>query len=49
MERGIGIIPGMNTLQDWLAHCERLHPQGISGIEMGLDRVQRVVSGEDQD
>ncbi len=32
----------MNTLQDWLAHCERLHPQGISGIEMGLDRVQRV-------
>ncbi len=42
MERGIGIIPGMNTLQDWLAHCERLHPQGISGIEMGLDRVQHV-------
>jgi len=32
----------MNTLQEWLAHCERLHPQGISGIEMGLDRVQRV-------
>ena len=30
------------TLADWLAHCERLHPQGISGIEMGLDRVQNV-------
>ncbi|MCB2016142.1 MAG: bifunctional folylpolyglutamate synthase/dihydrofolate synthase, partial [Hydrogenophaga sp.] len=32
----------MNTLDDWLAHCERQHPQGISGIELGLDRVQRV-------
>ncbi|MFT7402793.1 MAG: dihydrofolate synthase/folylpolyglutamate synthase [Hydrogenophaga sp.] len=32
----------MNTLNDWLAHAERLHPQGISGIEMGLDRVQTV-------
>ncbi|UJW81726.1 bifunctional tetrahydrofolate synthase/dihydrofolate synthase [Hydrogenophaga sp. SL48] len=32
----------MNTLSEWLAHCERLHPQGISGIELGLDRVQRV-------
>ena len=32
----------MNTLPEWLAHCERLHPQGISGIELGLDRVQRV-------
>ena len=32
----------MNSLQDWLAHCERLHPQGISGIELGLDRVRRV-------
>ena len=32
----------MNSLQEWLAHCERLHPQGISGIAMGLDRVQRV-------
>jgi len=30
------------TLADWLAHCERLHPQGISGIELGLERVQRV-------
>jgi dihydrofolate synthase/folylpolyglutamate synthase len=32
----------MNTLEDWLAHCERQHPQGVSGIELGLDRVQRV-------
>ncbi|WP_374409172.1 bifunctional tetrahydrofolate synthase/dihydrofolate synthase [Hydrogenophaga sp.] len=32
----------MNTLEDWLAHCERQHPQGISGIELGLDRVRRV-------
>jgi dihydrofolate synthase/folylpolyglutamate synthase len=29
----------MNTLEDWLAHCERLHPVTI---DMGLDRVQRV-------
>jgi len=26
------------TLSDWLAHCERLHPKGINGIELGLDR-----------
>ncbi|MDR7307912.1 bifunctional tetrahydrofolate synthase/dihydrofolate synthase [Rhodoferax saidenbachensis] len=31
-----------NTLQDWLAHCERLHPKGINGIELGLDRVRAV-------
>lgn len=29
----------MDTLQDWLAHCERLHPKTI---EMGLDRVRAV-------
>ena len=29
----------MKTLEDWLAHCERLHPVTI---DMGLDRVQRV-------
>ena len=29
----------MDTLQDWLAHCERLHPHTI---EMGLDRVRAV-------
>ncbi|MDM7950114.1 bifunctional tetrahydrofolate synthase/dihydrofolate synthase [Hydrogenophaga sp.] len=32
----------MNTLEDWLAHCERLHPQGSRGIELGLDRVRVV-------
>jgi dihydrofolate synthase / folylpolyglutamate synthase len=29
----------MDTLQDWLAHCERLHPKTI---ELGLDRVRAV-------
>ena len=30
------------TLQEWLAHCERLHPKGIHGIELGLERVRAV-------
>jgi dihydrofolate synthase/folylpolyglutamate synthase len=29
----------MQTLQDWLAHCERLHPKAIA---LGLDRVRAV-------
>jgi len=29
------------TLDDWLAHCERLHPVGI---DMGLDRVRTVAA-----
>jgi dihydrofolate synthase/folylpolyglutamate synthase len=29
----------MDTLQEWLAHCERLHPRTI---ELGLDRVKTV-------
>ena len=29
----------MKTLDDWLAHCERLHPQTI---ELGLERVRGV-------
>lgn len=29
----------MDSLQDWLAHCERLHPKTIA---LGLDRVQAV-------
>ncbi|TFY99960.1 bifunctional tetrahydrofolate synthase/dihydrofolate synthase [Ramlibacter rhizophilus] len=29
----------METLQDWLAHCERLHPKTIA---LGLDRVRAV-------
>ena len=31
----------MDTLQDWLAHCERLHPKTI---ELGLDRVRAVAA-----
>ncbi len=31
-----------NTLTDWLAHIEALHPRGAAGIELGLDRVQAV-------
>ena len=29
----------MNTLEEWLAHCERLHPVQI---DLGLDRVRAV-------
>ena len=29
----------LTTLDDWLAHCERLHPKSI---DMGLDRVRAV-------
>ncbi len=29
----------LNTLADWLAHCERLHP---TAIDMGLERVRAV-------
>ena len=29
----------MDSLESWLAHCERLHPQNIA---MGLERVQQV-------
>lgn len=32
-------MPSLNTLPDWLAHCERLHPKTI---DMGLDRVKTV-------
>ncbi|MFM2050392.1 MAG: hypothetical protein RL682_883 [Pseudomonadota bacterium] len=31
-----------NTLHDWLAYCEQLHPKGINGIELGLDRIRVV-------
>ncbi|MEO8023205.1 bifunctional tetrahydrofolate synthase/dihydrofolate synthase [Polaromonas sp.] len=31
----------LNTLDDWLAHCERLHPHAI---ELGLDRVRSVAT-----
>lgn len=35
----IPLPPRPQTLEEWLAHCERLHPVTI---DMGLDRVQRV-------
>src|SRR5262245_39992042 len=31
----------MESLQEWLAHCERLHPKTI---DMGLDRVHAVIA-----
>jgi dihydrofolate synthase/folylpolyglutamate synthase len=34
----------MDSLQDWLAHCERLHPQAIA---MGLERVRAVADRMD--
>ena len=32
----------MQTLEQWLAHIEAMHPRGIAGIELGLDRVRAV-------
>lgn len=32
----------MKSLSDWLAHLESLHPKGQGGIELGLERVDRV-------
>lgn len=32
----------MNTLSDWLAHLEGLHPKGQAGIVLGLDRIRQV-------
>jgi dihydrofolate synthase / folylpolyglutamate synthase len=32
-------MEGMTTLEEWLAHCERLHPKTIA---LGLDRVKAV-------
>ena len=32
-------MQNLTTLDDWLAHCERLHP---TSIDMGLDRVRSV-------
>ena len=40
--QAIDLTDHPTSLAEWLAHCERQHPQGISGIELGLDRVQRV-------
>ena len=38
--RSVTIHDAMKTLDDWRAHCERLHPQTI---ELGLERVRTVV------
>ncbi|MFN7197264.1 MAG: bifunctional folylpolyglutamate synthase/dihydrofolate synthase, partial [Hylemonella sp.] len=37
-------MSSMNTLADWLAHCERLHPQTI---DLGLERVRTVAQRMD--
>lgn len=37
--RSVTMRDAMKTLDDWLAHCERLHPQSI---ELGLERVRAV-------
>lgn len=36
------MIASERTLPEWLAHLESLHPRGQAGIELGLERVQRV-------
>jgi dihydrofolate synthase/folylpolyglutamate synthase len=36
----VGDNSSMNSLDSWLAHCERLHPHTI---DMGLERVQEVI------
>ena len=36
---GWATIQAMNSLDSWLAHCERLHPHNI---DMGLERVRVV-------
>ncbi len=46
MSNGGGGTPATATpehsLERWLAHLESLHPRGQAGIELGLERVQRV-------
>lgn len=32
----------LKSLPDWLTHLESLHPKGQGGIELGLERVNRV-------
>lgn len=32
----------LNSLKAWLVHLESLHPKGQGGIELGLERVNRV-------
>jgi dihydrofolate synthase/folylpolyglutamate synthase len=35
-------MENLTTLADWLAHIEQLHPKGVNGIELGLDRIRKV-------
>ena len=32
------------TLDQWLTYCEQLHPKGVQGIELGLERLRSVAS-----
>ena len=46
--RSVTIHDAMKTLDDWLAHCERLHPQTIElGLERGRTVAQRMRRGFD--
>ncbi|MDO4769308.1 MAG: bifunctional tetrahydrofolate synthase/dihydrofolate synthase [Brachymonas sp.] len=36
--------PSEQSLTQWLAYCEQLHPKGIQGIELGLDRLRSVAN-----
>lgn len=36
------MLDTQNSLDEWLSHCERLHPLGQQGIELGLERVRTV-------
>jgi len=36
------LIIMIKTLPEWLAYLENLHPKGADGIELGLERVNRV-------
>ena len=38
----------MQTLDQWLAHIEAMHPRGVAGIELGLERVAKVSQQLDQ-
>ena len=35
-------MENLTTLADWLAYCEQMHPKGINGIELGLERIRTV-------
>lgn len=37
-------LPLPEALDQWLAHLEALHPRGVAGIELGLERVALVAN-----